>query len=138
MTSMIAPKGTYLDPTLKHCWQNCTSCGRCKNKGSRAACNSCSGRVDPEGKKVPCVDDYCRCAEGILQWVTTEGKLLQVRLKSNPYAGTVKYEKQDEDEADWESYVHDMREKYDNPNWDPVQFTDGSSTLDWTKGNRGL
>jgi hypothetical protein len=32
----------------------------------------------------------------------------------------VKYEKVTEDERDWDSYVKDMREKLDNPNWNPI------------------
>lgn len=84
-----------------------------------------------EGIKVPCVDDYCRCTEGILQWVTKDGKLLQVRLRSDPYASTVQYEAQSDDEADWDSYIKDMREKLGDEHWDPVQFNDGTSTYDY-------
>ena len=46
------------------------------------------------------------------------------RFKTNPFKGTVKYEKKSEDERDWDSYVADMREKLDNPTWNPITIVD--------------
>jgi hypothetical protein len=42
------------------------------------------------------------------------------RFKTNPFKGEVKYEKKSEDERDWDSYVNDMREKMNDPNWNPI------------------
>lgn len=42
------------------------------------------------------------------------------RFNSNPYAGSVTYEKKSEDERDWESYLKDMREKMNDPDWNPI------------------
>lgn len=72
--------------------------------------------------------DYCRCKEGVLQWVTQEGKLAQSYYLSDPYGGVVKYEGKTDDEVDWEDYIEDAREKLDDPDWDPIQFADGRST----------
>jgi len=132
----IAPPGTYSNPSEKSCFKGCMSCGRCEKKGDYAKCRNCSGRHDDKGQRVPVVDDYCRCAEGIMQWVTDEGKMVGFRYRSNPYAGTIKYETQSGDESDWESYLNDTRERLDDPNWDPIQFNDGQSADEWTKKNR--
>jgi hypothetical protein len=43
-----------------------------------------------------------------------------VRFKTNPFKGEVKYSKKSQDERDWDSYVNDMREKMDDPNFNPV------------------
>lgn len=42
------------------------------------------------------------------------------RFKSNPFKNKVQYEKKTEDERDWDAYVNDMREKLDDPNWNPI------------------
>jgi Holliday junction resolvasome RuvABC endonuclease subunit len=34
----------------------------------------------------------------------------------------VEKEKKSDDERDWDSYVKDMREKLNDPNWDPITF----------------
>jgi hypothetical protein len=94
----LAPKGTYRDPFAKSCWKTCGSCGRCSNKGTRPECRSCSGRVDEYGQKVPHIDDLCRCAEGILQLVSKEGKMYQVRMPNDPFKGKVTHEGKTEDE----------------------------------------
>ena len=44
------------------------------------------------------------------------------RFKSNPFKSQVKYEKKSEDERDWNSYVKDMREKLNDPKWDPITY----------------
>ena len=134
---MSAPPGTYRDPTELHCFKYCTSCGRCSNKDRYNCGEKCSGRLDKAGCRVPHADDYCRCAQGILQWVTQEGRLVQVRMQSDPFAAVVKYDNISQDEADWNSYLADTREKLDDPNWDPVQFDDGTSTDAWNRKHRG-
>ena len=133
----LAPKGTYRDPFTRHCWKTCGSCGRCENKGSRSQCNGCSGRVDDLGQKVPHIDDRCRCTEGILQLVNKDGKMFQVRMPRNPFAGTVTHEAKSQDEQDYEAYLNEQREKFDNPNWDAVTFDDGGSVQDWSNSRRG-
>jgi hypothetical protein len=46
------------------------------------------------------------------------------KFKSNPFKGQVKYEQKSEDERDWDSYVSDMREKMDDPTWNPITIVD--------------
>ena len=132
----LAPKGTYRNPLNKPCWKTCMSCGRCANKGTRPDCTGCSGRVDEYGQKVPHIDDYCRCAEGILQLVAKNGKLYQVRMTNNPFGGSVKTDNKTEDERDYESYLAQKREHLDDSSWDGVVFDDGTSTQDWSNRAR--
>ena len=130
---LLTSPGSYENPADKPCWEYCTSCGRCEKKGT-SACpyrNTCSGRFDPKGVRIAHPDDSCRCKEGVLQWVTQDGKLAQSRFLSNPFSGIVKYEGKTQDEIDWEDYLKDAREKLDDPDWDPIQFTDGRSTQRW-------
>lgn len=117
-------KGTYKNPTENPCWVFCPSCNRCQDKGRYTKCKGCSGRFDPEGVIDPDIDDYCDCKNGNLRWKTKQGKLLMTRFRTNPFKGTVKYEKKSEDERDWDSYVKDMREKLNDPNWDPIAIVD--------------
>lgn len=112
--------GTYQNPAAKPCWTFCSSCNRCQDKGRYTKCNSCSGRYDPLGKIDPNQEDFCDCKNGILRWKTQEGRLILTRFKTNPFKGEVKYEKKSEDERDWDSYVSDMREKMDDPNFNPI------------------
>ena len=56
------------------------------------------------------------------------------KFKSNPFAGKVKYLKQSEDERDWDSYVKDMREKMNDPNWNPITIVDEDQYV--SSGNR--
>lgn len=120
---MAAP-GTYMNPADKACWNWCSSCSRCQDKGKFAKCVTCSGIYDPNGTIDPDLDNYCDCKNGVLRWKTQQGKRVMVRFKSNPFKGKVTYEKRDQDEADWDSYVRDMRERLDNPNWNPITITD--------------
>jgi hypothetical protein len=55
-----------------------------------------------------------------LRWRTQQGKIVRVQFKSNPFKGKVKYEKKSQDERDWDAYVRDMREKMDDPNFNPI------------------
>jgi hypothetical protein len=112
--------GSYQNPSTKACWVYCSSCSRCQDKGRYNKCNGCSGRYDPAGKIDVHNEDFCDCRNGVLRWRTQEGKLLITRFKTNPFKGTVKYEKKSEDERDWDSYVADMQEKMDDPNFSPI------------------
>lgn len=135
---MTTSPGSYRDPFDRPCWETCFACGRCEKKGS-SACphnNTCSGRFDPRGQRHAHPDDYCRCKEGVLQWVTQKGKLAQSRLFTDPFKGAVEYETTSQDERDYNAYVNEMRERLDNPDYDPVQFTDGTSTQAWEKKHR--
>lgn len=114
----------YQNPTTKNCWVFCPSCNRCQDKGRYTKCGSCSGRYDPKGCIDPDKDDYCDCKNGILRWKTKEGRILMTRFKTNPFKGEVKYIKKSQDERDWDSYVKDMREKMDDPNWNPITIFD--------------
>jgi len=116
----MAAKGSYQNPSTKECWKYCYSCGRCENKGRYSKCITCSGRYDPNGTVDAHQDDYCDCRNGILRWKTRDGKVVITRFKSNPYAGSVMYEKKSQDERDWDSYLKDMREKMNDPNWNPI------------------
>jgi hypothetical protein len=110
----------YTNPSTKHCWVFCPSCNRCQDKGRYTKCNGCSGRFDPKGCIDADPDDFCDCKNGVLRWRTQSGKLVMVRFKTNPFKGEVKYSKKSQDERDWDSYVNDMREKMDDPNFNPV------------------
>jgi len=119
----MAAKGSYKNPVEKDCWNFCFSCNRCQDKGRYTKCNGCSGRFDPEGIIDVDNQDFCDCKNGNLRWKTKEGKLILIKFKSNPFKGEVKYEKKSEDERDWDSYVRDMREKLNDPTWDPITIT---------------
>lgn len=126
-----------MNPSSKWCYVTCKACTRCDAKGTYAKCNSCSGRHDPQGKWDPYdIDDKCRCTEGILQIRLQNGKLIGTKYPGDPFGGTVTTEQRSADEEDWNSYLKDQREILNDEHWDPVQFTDGSSTFDWVKRNR--
>lgn len=116
----MATGNFYQNPSTKECWKFCSSCNRCQDKGRYSKCIGCSGRYDPNGSTDADPDDYCDCKNGILRWKTKNGKIVHVRFKTNPFKGQVKYEKKTEDERDWDSYVGDMREKMDDPNFNPI------------------
>jgi hypothetical protein len=46
------------------------------------------------------------------------------RFKTSPFKGQVTYEKKTEDERDWDSYVKDMREKLNDPTYNPITIVD--------------
>jgi len=114
--------GTYRNPGEKQCWETCPACFRCAAKGTRLQCQNCSGRFDIEGMVDPDPDDMCRCAEGILQWKPKNGKLIQTRYRVNPYGGKIIREEKTEDERDWESYVTDLQNRFEDPNYNPIQI----------------
>lgn len=120
----MTTKNFYKNPSTKDCWIFCSSCNRCQDKGRYTKCNQCSGRYDPNGSIDPHPEDYCDCKNGVLRWRTQQGKLIMTKFKSNPFAGKVKYLKQSQDERDWDSYVKDMREKMNDPNWNPITIVD--------------
>lgn len=119
-----APKGTYRNPAEKHCWETCQACFRCDAKGEYAKCNGCSGRFDTYGVTVPHPDDFCDCKNGVLNFVRYDGQRVQVKYKTNPFKGEVLMNQKTEDEADYDAYLNDLREKYDDPNLNPVQVTE--------------
>jgi hypothetical protein len=111
-----------VNPTDRWCWVFCPSCNRCQDKGRYTKCNGCSGRYDPELIIKADSEDFCDCKNGTLRWKTQQGKLVMTKFKSNPFKSQVKYEKKSDDERDWDSYVKDMREKLNDPNWDPITY----------------
>lgn len=116
----MAANGTYRNPSTRDCWTFCTSCNRCGDKGKYAKCADCSGRYDPSGRIDPHPDDFCQCSEGVLRWRTQQGRVIITKFKTNPFKGEVRYQKKSQDERDWDSYVSDMREKMNDPNWNPI------------------
>ena len=130
---MVTSIGTYLNPHLRPCWQTCMSCGRCDKKGT-SACphpNTCSGRFDPRGQRHAHPDDYCRCKDGILQWVTKQGRATQSRMSGDPFKGNIKHETTTADERDYNQYVNEMREKLNDPDYDPVHYLNGEGAQTW-------
>ncbi len=116
---MAAP-GSYPNASQLPCWETCGSCYRCKDKGRYTKCNKCSGRHDPFGRHGPDLDDYCDCVNNKLRWRTQEGQLIITPFKKNPFEGEIVMEKKTSDEADWDAYVNDLREKMQNPEFTPI------------------
>ena len=110
------------NPSTKECWSTCASCVRCIDKGRYTKCNECSGRHDPYNKAVADPDDYCDCRNGVLRWRTQQGQLIISRLKQNPYKGEIKREENTQDQRDWDSYIRDMSEKFDDPHFNPISL----------------
>lgn len=126
-----------MNPSEKNCWKTCGSCWRCADKGKYPAkCGSCSGRNDPYERRSHDPDDYCRCTEGILQIVTKDGRFIQRKFQSSPFATKVYTDAETEDERDWNAYLNEKREQLDDPNFDPLRFDDGSSVAEWTRGKK--
>lgn len=129
----------WRNPSTLPCWSTCSSCFRCEDKGKYAQCNRCSGRHDTEGQRDPYDhDDRCRCKEGVLQYRLKNGQMIKRNFQSDPFKGKVMTDAQSADERDWESYVNEQRERLNDPDFDPIQFDDGTSTTDFTdKARRG-
>lgn len=120
----MAANGSYANPAYKNCWETCQSCYRCARKGEFSKCNSCSGRFDLNGCTDPDPDDFCDCRNGVLRYKRRNGQLVVTRFKTNPFKGEIKQATKTQDEADWDSYVHDLREKFDNPDYNPIEIVD--------------
>lgn len=45
----------------------------------------------------------------------------------------MKYDNIGKDEADWNSYLADTRERLNDPTYDPIQFEGGGSVEDYLK-----
>lgn len=119
----MAALGTHLDPALRPCFTQCTACFRCdrRREGSGQNCNGCSGRPDPAGFIDPHPEDICTCREGVLRWVTKNGKLIQRKFDHNPFKGKIDFVAESQDEVDWRSYVNQERERRGIEDWDPIQ-----------------
>lgn len=113
---------TILNPSTRPCWQLCTSCMKCANKGQHAKCASCSGKHDPKRVHYPDPDDYCDCKNGILRHRTREGRLIVRKFHSNPFGGKVMTDAVSQDEQDWNSYLYEQRELKNDPSWNPVKI----------------
>ena len=119
------------NPSEKNCFNPCSACHRCSDKGKWESCASCSGRRDPARRIYPDPDDTCACKEGVLRWKTQKGQLIVTRYPGDPFGGKVQTEKATSDEEQYNQYVKEQRERLDDEHWDPVQFSDGSSTNAW-------
>lgn len=118
------------NPSQLSCFQMCRSCFRCSDKGSMPACNSCSGRHDPELKREPHDQmDRCRCAEGIMQYRLQNGRLMVRKFMSDPFGGKVVTDAETQDERDWSAYITEQRERMDDPDWDPIVFDDDGTPV---------
>jgi hypothetical protein len=63
--------------------------------------------------------------------IRVEGhRLIQVRYQGDPYKAKVHVEEETQDEKEWKAYVHEQRERRNDPTYDPVTYMDGTSTLD--------
>jgi len=129
----MAAKGSYVNPVTRSCFVGCASCHRCE-KRAHDGCpfpTTCSGRPDVEGMRDPHPDDLCQCKTGVLRWVTKEQRVIIRRFKSSPFGGQIKTDTQDQADHDWNAYLNEKRNQIGDPNYDPVQFADGSSTTDY-------
>ena len=114
-----------INPTHKSCWVFCSCCNRCQDKGRYSKCSDCSGRYDPKLKIMPDPDDYCDCKNGILRWRARKtDQMIIVKYNRNPFGGKALTDQVTEDERDWNAYLYDLREKMDNPFFNPIQYED--------------
>jgi hypothetical protein len=119
---MITSRHTYSNPVDKHCFRQCTSCLRCSNKGMKTECDGCSGHPDLYGERHPHNDHFCDCVNGVMRWVTKDGRTIVRRYMSNPYKGQVKTDAVSEDEQDWNAYLYERREHFNDPDFNPVKI----------------
>jgi len=124
-----------MNPSDKPCWDSCKACLRCANKGTLAACNTCSGRHDPKEQRDPYYrQDRCRCTEGILQYLTKKGRFIVAKYPNNPFEGSMRNDAESRDDSDWYNYVDEQREMRGDESFDPLVFGgDGSSVTDWMR-----
>ncbi len=123
----MAIKGYHLNPSQRDCFNACEACFRCGDRYKYAKCNGCSGKHDPFGTIDPHPDDWCNCTEGILRFVKPNSQRVMVRYKTNPFDGKITMMNKTEDEKAWDDYVRDLREKLDDPTWEPIKFTDAET-----------
>jgi len=93
-------------------------------------CDSCSGHPDQGGQRIPHDDHFCDCANGVMRWVTKDGRLIVRRYLSNPFKSEVRTDAVSQDERDWNEFLSHKREMLNNPEYDPISFSDGTSTTD--------
>lgn len=128
---------TY-DASDRQCFRYCRACHRCEDKGRHPWCWSCTGRIDKLRQyDAYDTDDFCQCSQGVLRWRTKQGRLVIARYPSNPYKGSVQGSHRGQDERDWDQFMAESREKLNDPTWDPIQFSDGTSTWDWSRTLEG-
>ncbi|HJS83543.1 MAG TPA: hypothetical protein VJ742_11990 [Nitrososphaera sp.] len=53
------------------------------------------------------------------------------KFLSDPFAGKVHTDAESQDERDWNSFINEKREQLDDPDWDPIKFTDGTASSTW-------
>ena len=111
------------NPSSRWCWNTCPACYRCADKGRYSQCSGCSGRHDPFLRTDPDPDDFCQCTEGVLRWRAKDGRLLVSQYRTDPFKTKIMSARKTQDEAEYDAYVKDLREKLDNPNFDPISFT---------------
>ena len=78
----------------------------------------------------------CNRIAVVLRHMTQTGRLIVRNFPQNPFENKVVQDLETQDERDWQAYIKAMREYYDDPYWDPVKFSDGSGTADWTQSHR--
>ena len=127
---MVTSRHTYRNPIDRACFRACVSCLRCANKGMKIECDSCSGHPDQGGQRIPHDDHFCDCANGVMRWVTKDGRLIVRRYLSNPFKSEVRTDAVSQDERDWNEFLSHKREMLNNPEYDPISFSDGTSTTD--------
>ena len=118
----MSAKGTYMNPSHKACFNVCKACFRCGDRGKYDKCKTCSGKHDPFGVIDAHEDDFCQCTQGILRFVTKVGQVRRIPYRSNPFKGEVTMVNKTEDERAWDEYVKDVREKLDDPTFEPVKI----------------
>lgn len=120
----INAPGSWQNASEKDCWKTCGACFRCENKDVNSKkCHNCSGRHNPTGHMAPDDEDFCACSTGVLRWRDKVGQLRITKYNKNPFKSSLVTETKTADEREWEGYLHDVREKMDNPNWTPIKWT---------------
>lgn len=128
-----------MNPTDKSCFVTCPVCFKCADKNVSSygnKCSGCTGRHDPQDRLYVDTRVFCDCKNGTMRHMTQEGRLIVRDFPGNPYGNKVVQDLESQDERDWKEYLQTMREYYNDPYWDPIKFSDGASTTDWTQDNR--
>ena len=70
--------------------------------------------------------------------MTKQNRLIIRRFKSNPFRGSITTDAVNPDERDWNAFVTEKREQFNDPMYDPLRFSDkGGSVTDWMNKDRG-